>query len=414
MNHALRNGRGEPIAVLDVGGSKIACFIAQLSDAGQPEILGVGHQLSKGIRGGIITDAEEAQTSILAALHAAEEMAGLTIDEVLVSVTLPDLDSRHVRVELALSNDPISDRDLADIIREGEANISDGEYLLHSLPIGFTLDNNRGIRDPRGMVGDSLMADLLLVTAPANLLRNLGHCISRCHLEVTNYVAAPYASALACMEEDEKELGATMIDLGGSITGYAAFSGGKLIYLGNIPLGAGHLTHDIAVGLSTGIQEAERLKTMYGSAIISPADDEVMIEVPQLGGTEFDEGETVPRATLIHIMRPRLEEIFEMVRNELAASGIDHAGGNRLVITGGGSQIIGISDLARRAMDKQTRTARPIGIENLADSLSGPAFSTAIGMLHYEIMRRSREKWMREEGGGFWRRIGRWLKDSFS
>lgn len=413
MNTAMRNGRSDPVAVLDVGGSKIACFVANITDTAQPEILGVGHQLSRGIRGGVVTDVEEAQTSIVAAIHAAEEMAGVTIDEVMVSVTLPDLHSRHVRVELALGSEPISDRDLADIIREGEANIADNEYLLHSMPIGFTLDNNRGIRDPRGMVGDSLTADLLLVTAPSNLLRNLGHCIARCHLEVSHYVAAPYAAALACLEEDEKELGATLVDLGGSITGYAAFSAGKLVYLGNIPLGAAHLTHDIAVGLSTGLQEAERLKTMYGSAIISPADDEVMIEVPQLGNSEFDEGETVPRSSLIHIMRPRLEEIFEMVRQEMEASGIEHIGGNRLVITGGGSQIIGISDLARRVMDKQTRSARPIGIEGLADALSGPAFATAIGMLHYEMMRRNRERWMSQESPGFWKQLIRWIRAGF-
>lgn len=410
MKPVLANGN--LIAALDVGGSKVCCFVARLGDDGQLQMLGVGHQLSRGIRGGVITDVEEAQTSILAAVHAAEEMAGMNIEEVLVGVTLPEMQSRRIRVELALGSDAVGDRDLADILREGQANVTAEEHLLHSLPISFALDNNRNIHDPRGMLGERLVSDLLLITAPANLLRNLSHCIGRCHLEVAGYVAAPYASALAVLEEDEKDLGATLIDLGGSVTGYAVFSAGKMIHLGNVPLGANHVTQDIAVGLTTSIQQAERLKTMHGSAIISPADDEVMIEVPELGNDDED-GNTVPRSSLIHIIRPRLEEIFELVRDRIDAAGLAHMSGNRVVITGGGSQIIGINDLAKRILGKQARTARAREVEGLADAVSGPAFSTAIGMLHYAIIRRNRMQWSEGKGGSFRQRLVNWFRNSF-
>ncbi len=403
---------GNIIAALDLGGNKVCCFVARHGDDGQIKMLGVGHQLSKGVRGGVITDVEEAQTSILAAVHAAEKMAGLNIEEVLVGVTLPEIQSRRVRVELTLSNDTVSDKDMADIICEGQSAVSEDEYLLHALPVNFMLDNNRNIHDPRGMLGEKLVADLLLVTAPANLLRNMGHCIARCHLEVAGYIAAPYASALATLEEDEKELGVTLIDLGGSVTGYAVYCSGKLVCVGNIPLGANHITQDIAVGLTTSIQQAERLKTMHGSAIISPADDEEMIEVLELGSDEEDEGNSVPRSSLIHVIRPRLEEIFEMVRDKIEAAGLEHMSGKRVVITGGGSQLVGITDMAKQVMGKQARTARAKEIEGLADSVSGPAFSTAIGMLYYDIIRRNRLKWSTESAGGLFERIKQWIKSS--
>ena len=356
----------------------------------------MGYQLSKGIKGGIITDVEDAETSILAAVHAAEQMAGANIEHVMVGVTLPEMRSRHVRIELALGNDAVTERDLSDIMKEGRESVAAGEYLLHCMPYSFNLDNHKGIEDPRGMLGDKLIADLLVVTAPLNLIRNLRACISRCHMEVAEFVAAPYAAALACLEEDERQLGVTMIDIGGTTTGYAVFAEGKMVHMGSVPLGANHITHDIALGLSTSLQNAERLKTMHGSAIISPKDDEVMIEVTQLGQTADEDGNAVPRSSLNHIIRPRLEEMFELVRDRLDASGLGKIAGSRLVITGGGSQMIGIGDMASRILQKQVRVARMHQIEGLGDAVSGPAFSVPLGMINYASDEHSKQRWMRE------------------
>jgi cell division protein FtsA len=408
------NGRNDTIAVLDMGGSKVACFVARINERREAKIIGVGYQLSKGIKGGIITDVEEAETSILAAVHAAEQMAGANIEHVMVGVTLPEMRSRHIRVELALGNEPVSERDLADIMKEGRESAVAGEFLLHCLPYSFNLDNHKGIEDPRGMLGDKLIADLLVVTAPLNLIRNLRACISRCHMEVAEFVAAPYASALACLEEDEKELGVTMIDIGGSTTGYAVFTAGKMVHMGSVPLGANHITHDIALGLSTSIHNAERLKTMHGSAIISPADDEVMIEVPQLGQADEEDGNAIPRSSLNHIIRPRLEEMFELVRDRLDASGLGKMAGSRVVITGGGSQMIGLSDMATKILQKQVRVAKIRQIEGLGDAVSGPAFSAPLGMVNHALREDEKHRWMRERPSIFsWQQLMKFLKEIF-
>lgn len=417
MTQASIQGRGETVAALDIGGNKVACFVAQIDDRRQFHITGVGYQLSKGIRGGLVTDVAEAETSIIAAIHSAEEMAGVRIDRVLVGVTLPEMQSRHIRVELALSNDPISDRDIADIMKEAQANCAQGEDMLHCIPFGYTLDNHRGMRDPRGMLGNKLIADVLLVTVPSNLMRNLNHCIGRCHLEVEEYIAAPYAAALSCLEDDEKELGTTIIDMGGSTTGYAVFSAGRVLHMGNISVGAQHITHDIALGLNTGLQQAERLKTMHGSATLSPADDEAQIDVPQLGQDEDEEGGSYPRSALIHIIRPRLEEIFEMIRHRLEAAGLEKISGGRVVLTGGGSQLIGLSDMAAKVLGKQVRIAKGKEMEGLADAVSGPAFSTVLGMIRYRAMKREMMPWL-SEGDGLsffapFQKISRWMKAHF-
>ncbi len=406
--------RNDTIAVLDIGGSKIACFVAQVNERKEVKIIGVGYQLSKGIKGGMITDVEEAETSIIAAVHAAEQMAGANIEQVMVGVTMPELRSRHIRVELALGSEPVSERDLADVMKEGRESATAQETLLHCFPYNFALDSQKGIEDPRGMLGDKLIADLLVVTAPVNLIRNLRSCVSRCHMEVTEFVAGPFASALACLEKDERDLGVTLLDIGGSTTGYSVFSAGKMVHLGCVPLGANHITHDIALGLSTSMQHAERLKTMHGSAMISPADDKVMIEVPQLGQSDEDEGNTVPRSSLNHIIRPRLEELFEIVRERLDASSLGKMAGSRLVMTGGGSQMIGIGDMAARMLQKQVRVARIRQIEGLGDAVSGPAFSAPLGLLNYAVSDFGKQRWMRERPSPFSRQnLMKFLKEIF-
>jgi cell division protein FtsA len=406
--------RTSHFAVLDLGGSKIVCFIARYESGGVTQVLGVGHQLSRGIKGGVITDIAEAETSILSAIHAAEQMAGVQMDSIYVAVSMPQIQSRHIRVELALGGGAVNDRALADAIQEGRAEVAEDEYLLHCLPFSYTLDDHRGIGDPRGMLGEKLITDLLLVTVPRNLIRNLAHCFSRCHLEAKGFVAAPYAAALSCLQSDEKDLGVTLLDMGGSTTGYAVFQGGKLLYTGAVPAGSNHITQDLAHGLNTSLQVAERLKTMHGSATITTADDQIMVDVPLLGEEDIEDGNVMPRSAIIHIIRPRLEEIFEMVRQELEESGLGERSGRRMVLTGGGSQLIGMTDLANKVFGKQSRVTRAKPVEGLADAVTGPAFSTALGMLEYMTNRKFEEA-MRQSAAeqNSWRawidKLGRWL-----
>lgn len=417
MTRNQRLVRAGQIAVLDIGSNKVACFVADLSAEGRMEVIGVGHMLSKGLRGGVITDAAEVETSIVTAVHTAEEMSGANVEKVLVSLTLPQIRSRHFTIDLDLGREAISERDLQDLLSEAAGTVPEGETILHVMPFRYDLDGQRSIRDPRGMVGEKLTASLIVVTVPDNLLRNLTHCLGRCHLEVEGFVAAAYASALACLEEDEKELGVTLLDMGAYTTGYAVFAGGKLVYTGSVGVGSHHITQDIAQGLSTSIGHAERLKTVHGGAVVSPADDSVMIDVYPIGAEHEDEATLEKRSHLNQIIRPRMEEIFELAREAIDSASLGKMTGNRLVLTGGGSQLLGVSELAAKMFDKQVRLAAPHRIEGLADATSGPAFATPIGMLSYATLMRGSQSWMHRRGSSFSGKslgqIFKWFRENF-
>jgi cell division protein FtsA len=415
----LRKSPVGSVAVLDIGTSKISCFIAHVDSAGHTKIVGIGHQLSKGIRSGIITDFAEAEASIVSAVHAAEQMAGETVENVKVSLSGGNLVSRNVTVEMTMLGEEVTDRDILDIIEQGRASIVHNENdIIHCIPVSYYLDGARGISDPRKMFGKKLGADLHIITGLPSITRNLAHCVARCHLNVEEYIASPYASALSCLEEDEKQLGVTLIDMGGGVTSFSVFAGGKNIYTDAIPVGGAHVTSDIARGLSTGLSHAERLKTLHGSAIATASDDHVMIDVPPLGEEDPEEANNMPRSMLVGVIRPRVEEIFEMIRSKIEISGANAYAGKRVVLTGGASQLLGAREMAANLLGKQVRLGRPRSFPGLAEAVSGPAFSTSLGMLEY-ITKKPMEEQMfdahRHRGGltaGFEKMV-HWFKENF-
>ena len=379
------SGRPGTFAVLDMGSAKTVAFIAERDEAGRIEVLGVGHQVSRGIRSGVIQDAGEAQNSIVAAVHAAEQMAGDTIEEIFVSVNGSHIRSRNVVVELDVTSDGVKDEDIVDLIREGCDSVDEeGRDILHALPIQYYLDKAKGLTDPRGMIGDVLGAELNIITADRIYLQNIANCVGRCHLNTVGYALAPLCSAKAVLTRDEMELGATLIDMGAGTTSVAVYAHGKPIFSCVLPVGGKHVTNDIARGLSTSLVQAERLKTLHASAIGSVKDADVMIDVPQLGD-EDDEEEVsrVPRSMLTGVVRPRMEEVFELVRQKLDDAGIDKSGSRQCVLTGGGSQMLGSYDLAARMLGKQVRKGKPVTIPGLAEAANGPSFATAVGMLQH-------------------------------
>lgn len=410
--------RHKPVAVLDVGTTKVVCMIGHFQEDGKLDIVGVGHQLAKGIRSGVVTDIAEAATSISAAVHAAEQMAGETIEEVVLSVNGANLKSRNVSVELDILADGVADQDIADIIHEGTVSMLDDDTtIIHCFPAFYTLDSARGIRDPRGMVGKKLGAELQIITAKNVYLHNLMQCVARAHLNISEYVMASHAAALSVLAPDELDLGVTFIEMGGGVTGVSVFVGGRNVFSESIPVGGNHITSDIAQGLSTSLYHAERLKTLQGSAVASNKDAEVMLEVPQLGdGEEDDEPTQMPRAMLVGVVRPRVEEIFELVRSRLEASGADKIAGRRCVLSGGASQLLGAGDLATRMLSKQVRRGKPINLPSLADAVSGPAFATAIGMFYYVQKRPWEEEILMQEHARsrfLPERLIRWFKENF-
>ncbi len=306
----------------------------------------------------------------------------------MVSISGSGLSSRSITVEMNLLGQAVTERDIMDIIEQGRGAVQkkDEQEIIHCLPVSYYLDGARGIVDPRQMVGEKLGAELHLITAQASAARNLSHCVARCHLNISEYVAAPHASAMACLDADERELGVTLIDMGGGSTSFSVFSQGKNIYTGAVPIGGHHVTSDIAKGLSTTLVHAERLKTLHGSCTPSASDDQVIISAPALGeDEETEEMNTLPRSMLVGVIRPRVEEIFEMIRGQVEMSGLDGLTGRRVVITGGASQLLGLRELAARMLGKQVRLSRPKPLPGLAEAVSGPAFATAIGMLGYAL-----------------------------
>jgi cell division protein FtsA len=204
-------------------------------------------------------------------------------------------------------------------------------------------------------------------------------------LDVKGFVVTPYASALGVLSEDEMELGATLLDMGGGTTSIAVFHNGEMVYADVVPVGGEHVTNDLARGLSTPLTHAERLKTLYGSAIPSPSDDREGVMVPQVGEHDYTEAIQVSKASLTRIIQPRIEEIFELVSHRLEESGISPFAGRRLVITGGASQMFGVKEIAAQVLEKQVRLAKPLPIQGLAEAGSGAAFATCAGLLTYGL-----------------------------
>jgi cell division protein FtsA len=416
MKKLVQRPRGT-IGVVDIGSTKLCCFIARRRD-GEPQIAGIGHQVSRGVRNGAIVDIEAASQSILAAVHAAEQMAGETLSEVVVNLSGGFNPSRLVKSEINLNGREVSDNDMRRVLDNGHLikEPADRE-VIHSIPVGFSIDQSRGIRDPRGMYGQKLGVNMHVVTAQQTAVRNLALCIGRCHLEIGALVVSPYAAGLAALVEDETELGVTVIDMGGGTTSIAVFFDGNLVFTDTVPVGGGHVTSDIARGLSTPLAHAERMKTLYGCAIASSADERETITVPQVG--EDDEGQAnhVPRSLLVGIISPRLEETFELVRDRLEQSGFDKIAGRRVVLTGGACQLPGTRELAGLILDKQIRIGRPLRIEGLAEATGGPAFATSAGLVHFALSERAetprRGRALTEEPGGVFVRFGHWIRENF-
>ncbi len=426
----LSPNRSSIISVLDIGTTKICCVIAKLRPLARRnelpgrthgiEVLGVSHQISRGIKGGVVIDMDMAEQSIRAAVDAAERMAGLTVDSVVLNISCGRIYSEAFSASIDIRGHEVCDRDIQRVLQAGRKHSdTQSRSVLHALPIGYTLDGNRGIRDPRGMLGESLGVDIHMVSSETAPLRNLSLCISRCHLTIEAMVTTPYASGLSSLVQDETDLGVLCIDMGGGTTSASIFFEGNFVYSDVIAVGGGHVTTDIARGLSTPMNEAERIKTLFGSALASESDERETIQVPSVGDSGEEGGHVIPRSMLTGMIQPRIEEIFEMLRDRLRDSGFNRYAGRQVVLTGGASQLTGVREIAVRILDKQVRIGRPLGVTGLPEATRGPSFTAAMGLLVYpqvalyevaEIAQATRNRTM---GTGYLARVGGWLKESF-
>jgi cell division protein FtsA len=418
------------IAALDIGTSKIACLIARLRPHPPQEVLrrrshaieiiGFGHTGAQGMKAGAVIDLAEAEEAVRHAVDVAERMAQVEIQSVLVSTSAGRMSSELLAASIKITGSSVSDHDIGRVLAAGSRrSIRQGRLVLHSLPIGYTLDDARGIRDPRGMLGHRFGVDMHVATVDTAAARNLMLVVESCHLGVEAMVAGPYVAGLSALADDEADLGAALIDMGAGTTAMAVFSGGRFVHADGFALGGNHVTMDLARGLSATLYDAERIKTLYGSVLGGGLDERDMITVPPLAADDREPPQFVSRATLVRIIKPRVEEILEMVRDRLAASPFAAEPRARVVLTGGASQLAGLAELAVRILGRPVRIARPLGIQGLPDAAKGPAFAVAAGLLvypqaaHLEYFEPRRTRHLMTGTGGYVARLGRWIRESF-
>ena len=405
--------RSNIIGVLDVGTSKIVCFIARIGFHGKIEVLGIGHHVSAGIKAGIITDIKLLEKSIAASVESAEKMSGESIQRIYVSLSASNCLSQVMSSEIMVTGHEISERDEKKLFFYILDKFTEqGLEVIHTFAYEYVLDGNRGISSPIGMYGNRLSCDYHIISAQASGLMNMVNCVARCQLEIDNYVCAPYAAGVACLHPDEMKLGVTLIEFGGSCTSISVFHNGHLVFMDSVNMGGINITNDIACILSTDFASAERVKNLYGTLIPTSSDKNEKIEVP-ISADNDGEMNIVSKSLLRDIIKARVEETLEILKERSDIKGATALSGNKIVITGGASQLSGMKELVSRMFSKTVRIGYPQTIDGLAESTSGPGFSTAIGMLIYSADAESSSLSNNQESG-LLSGVFSWFKENFS
>ena len=368
---------------LDIGTSKIACVLAEARESGPPAVIGIGTSQSRGLRKGVVVNLEACVEAIKQAVEEAELMAGVTAERAHVGIAgahIRSLNSRGV-VAIAGRDRTVSREDVHRVLDAAKAiSIPQDQEILHVVPQEYVVDDQDGIRDPVGMSGTRLEALVHIVTGSVSSIQTIVNCVNRAGIEVADTVLEQLAASEAVLTPDEREMGTALIDIGGGTTDIAVFERGSIVHTAVLPTGGDHFTNDIAIGLRTPIPEAEKIKKKFGSALASLLGDEEMIEVAAMGGRK---PRVLSRHVLCEIIQPRAEEIFGLIHDEIKRTGYDKSIAAGLVLTGGGSILEGIPEIAEQIFDLPVRRASPSGIGGIADVVASPQYGTAIGLVLY-------------------------------
>ncbi len=415
------NGVAEgTIAALDIGTSKVACLIAEYAADGSYKVRGVGNRACDGgVSAGAIVDMEKTEQVIRASVDQAEKMANTTVSEVLLSFSGGEPQSRVIEVEVDIEDHAVSQADVDSAIADAKSQIDfEEDGLLHVFPAAYAVDGNYGTKPPVGMYGKKLKLAVLAVTVAAGPLKNLEACVRRAHLNVRTVVLAPYAAGLASLVEDETKMGAACIDLGSGTTGISIFAQGVLVHSEVLPIGGAQITEQIARHLLAPFEQAERLKTFNGSAVVDGADARVEIEVPQVGEVGSDRIVRMPRSALTEVMEKEFELLFATIAERLDQSGFSGVAGRRVVLTGGSAQCEAVRDLANRVLGRHVRIGRPKKIMGLPVAAQSPNFAVPVGLLEYaakspQQLFKSKVKTDAVVNKSLIGRVVRWAKESF-
>ncbi|WP_081137058.1 cell division protein FtsA [Halomonas sp. BC2] len=382
---------------LDIGTSKVVAIVGQPTDDGGIEIAGIGSHPSRGMKRGVVINIESTVQSIQRAVEEAELMAGCDIHSVYVGVAGSHISSMNSDGVVAIKEREVTPYDIERVIDSARARaISEGQRVLHVLPQEFSIDAQGGIREPLGMSGVRLEAQVHLVTAAMNAVQNIEKCVRRCGLDVDAIILEQLASSMAVLTEDERELGVCMVDIGGGTTDMAIFSEGAIRHTAVIPIAGDQVTNDIAMALRTPTQHAEEIKVKYACALTQLAASDEMIKVPSVGDRAARD---LSRQALAEVVEPRYEELFTLVRDELRRSGYEDMVAAGVVLTGGTSRMEGVSELAEEIFHMPVRIACPQNVRGLADVVRNPIYATGVGLLHYALQETRHGQGLESHGG---------------
>jgi len=394
--HALKKGF---LGLIDLGSSKITCFLLNFSvDENEKKnsknnlipknipfrVTGVATTKSRGISNGEITSIEEVEKAIRTVVQASQKMAGVIIEDVMVSFSGGNLNSNSLIGKTEIESSVINEKDIGKAL--GNCDFNDfiaEEEIIHAIPVNFTIDKRSGFIDPIGQSGEILEVDLHLIAVQKRIIQNIIQCFKRCQLELSGIVSASYVSGVSSLIEDELQHGAACIDFGCHTTGITVFLNRQLVFASEINLGGETITKDISTAFQISLEISERIKNLHGGVIANNMDDREIVDITNEKLQNSYERVTITRSELIGIIKPRIEEILEFVKLELKKANFYDLDNKKIIITGGSSQIPGLLDISEKIFHSSVRIGRPLRLQGLPHATNGPEFSSIIGLALY-------------------------------
>lgn len=399
------------VAAIDIGSSKTCALIARVNQPEEIELLGLGVSSSGGVKAGSVTNIEHTMRGIRASVEEAEMMSGIEVTDAVINITGKHVHGDNSSGVIAITNKNrmIGRDDIYRVIDAAKAiRIPAEQKILHVLSREFKVDDQNAIKDPTGMVGVRLEADVHIVTASSTHLQNTERAVHESGLRVSDAVLSSLASSQALLSEGEKDLGVAVVDIGAGVVDIIIYLEGGVAYTSTINIGAQHITQDISIGLKTPSEAAESLKKRHGSVIAAEVDPTEMIEVPSVGDRT---PRTIARRELAEIMEARMREILEFVNYDLMKSGCKNMLSGGVVLTGGGALGDDVVTLAEEIIELGASVGYPKGLLGIADKISYPMFSTSVGLVHY-ASRYGDTITKKKKRGDFFGGLKRWIQEN--
>lgn len=413
---AIKQQSSNIIVGLDIGTSKIAAIIGKLKADGEIEIIGMGTHPSRGLKKGVVVNIDVTVESIQHAIDEAERMSGYQVESVYVGIAGSHIRSMNSDGMVAISDQDVKQADVERVIEAAKTIAIPGDMqLLHILPQEFIIDKQGGIREPIGMSGVRLEAKVHMVMGSVSAAQNITKCVERCNLEVVDIILEQLASSEAVLSEDEKELGICLVDIGGGTTDIAIFQNGAIRHTAVISVAGDQVTNDIAVAFRTPTQAAERIKKQYACAVPQLIAQDEEIEVPSVGDRP---ARCLSRRTLVEVVEPRYEELFQLIQTELQRSGYADVLAAGVVLTGGSALVEGAVELAEEVFHMPVRLGYPHGVKGLQEQVNNPSYATTVGLLkyaqeHQPLNQGSEKRFSLSDAGSVFEQMKNWFKKSF-